>query len=88
VFQAVSILIIIVGMVAIVATIFGAASGRGLTVGLILAGCIVGLQAVALVGSAITDPPPAKPDASDSASPSAAPSGSSSGSASAVLTTG
>jgi hypothetical protein len=76
-FQAVAILIVVAGTFAIVYTIFGAATGRGLTIGLVLAGCILAVQAMALLSSAIVDRPAPKPDASEApaSSPDAASAG-------------
>lgn len=75
-FQAVAIVIAVVGMFAIVYTIVGAVSGRSLTIGLVLAGFILALQVFTLGYSAISDPPQDKASSSDapSSEPSAEPS--------------
>lgn len=69
-FQAVAIVIVVVGVFAIVYTIVGAVSGRSLTIGLILAGSILALQVFTLGYSAITDPPTEKPSATETPAPS------------------
>jgi hypothetical protein len=56
-FQAIAIVIVVMGTFAIIYTIVGAVSGRSLTIGLVLAGLLLGLQVFSLAFSAITDPP-------------------------------
>ena len=60
VFEAVAILIIVFGVVAIGATAVGAMSPRSMNVGLVLSGFILGLQALMLIIGVITNPPPSK----------------------------
>ncbi len=56
-FQAVAIVIAVIGSFAIIYTIVGAVSGRSLTIGLVFTGLIVALQVASLALSAISDPP-------------------------------
>jgi hypothetical protein len=70
-YQAVALFIVVVGTIAIFYTIIGAVSGRNMTIGLILAGSILAVQALGLAYSAIKDPPPSKDaPAEESAEPS------------------
>ena len=72
-YQGMAIFIVVAGTFAIFYTIIGAASGRSMTIGLILAGTILVVQALGLTYSAVKDPPPSKEDTptEESAEPSA-----------------
>ena len=71
-YQGMAIFIVVAGTFAIFYTIIGAASGRSMTIGLILAGTILMVQALGLAYSAVKDPPPPKEDTpTESSEPSA-----------------
>jgi hypothetical protein len=71
-FVAVVILIVLFGAAATLYTIEGAMSGRSLTIGLMLAGIMLGLQGGAIAYSAM-NPPAATSDMSPSPEASSAP---------------